>query len=179
MERLDALRDTLPRSAADLRLNIQSVLRPESLTAAQAFAIAYASALFVNADGRLIDALREDGVEANVSDSLLDDAHAAVAIMGMNTVYYRFRHMVGKDEYANMPPKLRMQRIGKPKTDKVNFELLSMACAALAGCEMCIHAHEQSLLEQGATQSQVHDSVRIASVVAGFNAALRLPAVEG
>ena len=179
MQRLDTLRDTLPKAAGDLRLNIQSVLRPENLTAEQAWAIAYASALFVDADPRLVEALREDATDAGVGDALLDDAHAAVALMGMNTVYYRFRHMIGKDEYANMPPKLRMQRIAKPATDTLGFELLSMACAALAGCEMCIHAHEKSLLEHGATSAQVHDAVRIASVVAGFDAALRLPVSEG
>ena len=28
--------------------------------------------------------------------------------MGMNTIYYRFRHLVGKEEYAKKAARLRM-----------------------------------------------------------------------
>lgn len=175
MERIESLRQTLPESAKDLKLNIQAVLRPESLSAERAFAIAYASSLFIRADGRLTAALLEDARAAGVSEPLLDDAHAAVAIMGMNTVYYRFRHMAADETYSGLPARLRMQRIARPATTKLDFELLSIALAALAGCEMCINAHEESLRGEGATPDQVHDAVRIASVVAGTDAALRLP----
>ncbi len=44
----------------------------------------------------------------------------------------------------------------------------SVACAALAGCEMCLRAHEQSLLAEGYTEDRVHQAIRIAAVVNGF-----------
>ena len=49
--------------------------------------------------------------------------------MGMNTVYYRFRHLVGKESYAQKPARLRMQGMVKPKTNKALFELVSLAIA--------------------------------------------------
>ena len=76
--------------------------------------------------------------------------------------------MVGKDAYQHRPAGLRMTRMAKPASSKALFELCSMACAVLAGCEMCIRSHEQSLLKEGLTEDHVHDSVRIAAVVHGF-----------
>jgi lipoyl-dependent peroxiredoxin subunit D len=42
---------------------------------------------------------------------------------------------------------------------------MSMAIAALAGCEMCINAHEKSILEHGMNDEHVHEAIRIAAVV--------------
>jgi alkyl hydroperoxide reductase subunit D len=92
--------------------------------------------------------------------------------MAMNTVYYRFRHMVGKPSYSQRPAALRMTRMARPATSKALFELCAMACAALAGCELCIRSHEESLLKEGLTEEQIHDAVRIAAVVRGFQTAL-------
>ena len=48
------------------------------------------------------------------------------------------------------------------------FEMCSMACAVLAGCEMCVRAHEASLLHLEVTEDRVNQVVRIAAVVQGF-----------
>jgi alkyl hydroperoxide reductase subunit D len=87
--------------------------------------------------------------------------------MGMNTVYYRFRHMIGKESYSSRPARLRMTRIAQPATDKATFELMSLACAAQAGCEACIQNHEGSLVKLGVSEDACHDAVRIAAVVRG------------
>ncbi|MEM9083297.1 MAG: carboxymuconolactone decarboxylase family protein, partial [Planctomycetota bacterium] len=71
--------------------------------------------------------------------------------------------------------RLRMQRMAKPATDKRTFELISIACAALEGCELCVQNHEHALIEAGASEDQVHDAVRIAAVVSGFVVSLALP----
>ena len=42
---------------------------------------------------------------------------------------------------------------------------MSLGCAALAGCELCIKNHEASLLHLGASEDACHDAVRIAAVV--------------
>lgn len=44
--------------------------------------------------------------------------------MAMNNVYYRFRHMIGKDVYTQKPARLRMNRLVQPATSKADFELL-------------------------------------------------------
>jgi alkyl hydroperoxide reductase subunit D len=42
---------------------------------------------------------------------------------------------------------------------------MSLACAALAGCELCIKNHEASLVHLGVSEDACHDAVRIAAVI--------------
>lgn len=169
MSLLDPLKESLGEDTKDLRLNLGTVLGGGSLDPKQRYLVALTSALFLN-DAELAEAIRDDGRE-HLDDAALADAKAAAAIMAMNTTYYRFRHMVGKDAYQHRPAGLRMGRMARPSTDKTTFELASLACAALAGCEMCIKAHENTLLSEGAGEDKVHDAVRIAAVVRGFQTA--------
>jgi alkyl hydroperoxide reductase subunit D len=62
---------------------------------------------------------------------------SAASIMGMNAVYYRFRHMISKQGYSERMVRLRMNRMMNPVTSKLQFELCSLACAAIAGCQAC------------------------------------------
>lgn len=163
---LDALRDALPDDLKDIRLNLSSVLAGEHLQPAQALGVALAAARFVRA-GKLAAAVAAD-IAAGLGESaaaVLADAEAAAGIMAMNTVYYRFRHMIGKESYTARPARLRMNRMNQPTTTKADFELMSLACAALAGCEMCLKSHEASLLKLGLSEDACHDAVRIAAVV--------------
>lgn len=163
---LDALRDTLSDEFKDTRLNLSSVLAGEHLSVPQAFGVAVAAARFVRCRP-LAEALESDlrGGLGPAAASVLADATAAAGLMAMNTVYYRFRHMLGKESYEARPPRLRMSRMARPETSKTDFELMSLGCAALAGCELCIRNHEASLVELGATEDACHDAVRIAAVV--------------
>jgi alkyl hydroperoxide reductase subunit D len=170
MSMLEALKITLGEETKDLRLNLGSVLGDGALDEAQRHAVAYTSALFLG-DAALADAIATDAGDLLTPEAAAD-ARAAAALMAMNTVYYRFRHMVGKPSYGQRPAGLRMSRMARPATSKALFELCSMACAALAGCELCIRSHEASLLKEGLTEEQVHDAVRIAAVVNGFRTAV-------
>jgi len=98
-------------------------------------------------------------------EPVVEDARAAAVLMGMNNVYYRFRHVVGKPSYSQKPARLRMQRIAQPATNKLDFELFCLAVSAISGCEACVRAHEQVVVEGGLTEDHVHDAVRIAAVV--------------
>ena len=115
-------------------------------------------------------AARTAGLEATV----LDDAKAAAALMGMNNVLYRFRHLVGKPEYAQKPARLRMNRIVKPAGSKLDFELMCLAVSAIHGCEVCIQSHEKVVVEGGLGSDQVFDAVRVAATIHGFTAAVQL-----
>lgn len=172
MSRIELLMQILPDAARDLRLNLQAVLRPENLTAEEVWATALASAFFIG-DTALTEAILTD---ASVSEAIVEDARAAASIMGMNTVYYRFRHLMGKESYSSLPARLRMTRMGQPLTSKTLFELMSLACAALAGCGMCLQAHEAKLAQDGVTEAAIHDVIRIAAVLQGTAVALRLAA---
>jgi alkyl hydroperoxide reductase subunit D len=166
MSLLDEMKDAVSDDAKDLRLNLGSVLQAGALDPRQRHGVALTSAYFLRAP-ELVRAILDEGAP-HLTPETIADARAAASIMAMNTVYYRFRHLVGKESYSTRPAGLRMSRMARPATSKADFELFSMACAALAGCETCIKAHEQSLLKEGLTEEHVHDSVRIASVVSGF-----------
>lgn len=175
MSALESLRDKLPEAAKDLKLNLQAILRPENLTQDQVWGCVLASAFFLG-DEALTLALVEEGRANGVTEELIDDARAAASIMGMNAVYYRFRHLVEKESYNAIPPRLRMMRMSQLKTDKATFELMSMSCAALAGCGMCLKAHDATLVQHGITEAGVNDSIRIAAVLNGVKIALSIPA---
>jgi alkyl hydroperoxide reductase subunit D len=163
---LDALRDALPDDLKDIRLNLSSVLTGENLQPAQALGIALAAARFVRAQP--LAAALESDIRTSLGDAaapVISDAVAAAGLMAMNTVYYRFRHMLGKESYEARPPRLRMSRMVQPATSKADFELMSLACAALAGCELCIKNHEASLVHLGVSEDACHDAVRIAAVI--------------
>lgn len=174
MSEIDALREKLPDAAKDVKLNLSSVLNGETLDTKQAYGVAISSAMYLGCEP-LRDALIEDALAAGVGDDVIDDARAAAALMGMNTIYYRFRHMVNNPAYGQKQARLRMTRMAKPATDKGTFELMSMGIAALEGCEMCVNAHEKSILEHDMTDEHVHESVRIAAVVNAAKVALTLP----
>jgi alkyl hydroperoxide reductase subunit D len=172
---LETLKDRLPETAKDLRLNLGSVLRSEHLTRRQSLGTFVATA-FAARNSELLAAARAEAA------SVLTPADVALATsvattMSMNNVYYRFVHLVGDEAYARMPARLRMQALGAPETDKVDRELWALAVSAVNGCGMCMSAHEKVLVKAGATREQVQDAVRIAAVVAATAAALDALAV--
>ena len=163
MDALQNLVAALPDTAKDIRLNLTAVLQQSSLNPAQRFGTALAVA-FASGDPALAAA-----VTAAAGDQLppatAADAQAAAALMAMNNVYYRFRHMVGKPEYEQLPPRLRMQRLAAPAGDKLDFELFALAVSAVNGCATCVQAHERVVTAGGLTTAQVNDAVRIAATV--------------
>ena len=97
---------------------------------------------------------------------------SAASIMGMNAVYYRFRHMISRQSYSERIVGLRMNRMMNLVTSKLQLELCSLACAAIAGCQSCLQVHEANVIEEGLTEDQVHDTIRIAAVIQGVAIAL-------
>ena len=177
MSAVEILRDSISEPARDIKLNLQNVLQAESLTAAQRWGVAIASAVAARS-ARLRDAILLDA-RAVVGEEVIDDALAAASLMAMNNVFYRFRHMVAKESYTQKPARLRMQRIAKPATNKADFELFCLAVSAINGCEMCIRSHEAAVIAGGLTEDHVVDAVRIAAVMNAAAVALELPVVIG
>ena len=163
MSEVEKLRQSLPEAAKDIRLNLQTVLQSTTLTPAQAWGTAIASALAAR-QAELAHAIFTDA-QAHVEPNVIEDAKAAAALMAMNNVYYRFRHMIGKESYSSKPARLRMNWIAKPLGSKADFELFCLAVSAINGCEVCVHAHEQTVVAGGLTEGQVHDAVRIAATI--------------
>lgn len=174
MSALETIREKLPDAARDIRLNLQNVMDSQSLTADQRWGVALACAYAVR-NPELRDAVVADAKAADVSDAVFEDAKAAAVLMGMNNVYYRFRHFMGPESsYDSMRANLRMQRLANVATNKTDFELFSMAVSAINGCETCVRSHEAIVLKGGVTDQAVHDAVRIASTMQAAAVALEL-----
>ncbi len=163
---LETLREALPDYARDLKLNLSSVLTPQGapgLNERQIAAIAVATSI-ASRNQTLAQSI-EEWARPHLDDANLNAARAAAAIMGMNNIYYRFLHLVEDAEYQRLPARLRMNVIGNPGIDKLDFELLSLAVSAVNGCGMCITAHEKKLREGSVTREAIQSSVRIAAVI--------------
>lgn len=180
---LEQLRDALPDYARDLKLNLGSVLSPQGapgLTPRQLWGTALACAVATRQPSfaRAV----ESAARAELDEAHVQGAKAAAAIMGMNNVYYRFLHLVGDAEYQSMPARLRMNVIGNPGIDKLDFELFSLAVSAVNGCGLCIESHEKLLRKHDVPREAIQSAVRIAAVVdavAGVLAQEGLPAEVG
>lgn len=166
---IEALKNRVPDYAKDLKLNIGSLANETLLTPQQLAGTFVASALA----SRNAEVTREvlEEFAPKLSPEALAAAKAAASIMGMNNVYYRFVHMIGGD-YANLPARLRMNVIGKPGVDKVDFELWSLAVSAVNGCGMCVESHEKQVRAGGLSTEQVQAAVRVAAVVHAVAATL-------
>lgn len=165
MASIEVVRSELADAHKDTRLNLQAVLEGGSLTPEQRWGVAVGSA-YAARNERLKEAMINEAKKALANaEPVLEDARAAASLMGMNNVYYRFRHMIGKESYSTKRPGLRMNRLAQVLTSKVDFELVCLAISAINGCEMCVQSHEKVVLEGGLSEDQVHDAVRIASVI--------------
>jgi alkyl hydroperoxide reductase subunit D len=163
------LREELPPWAKDLKLNLGSVTSSSSLTEQQLWGTLVATAAATRS-ARTLAGLADEAGE-HLSPEALDAALGAASIMAMNNVFYRSRHMLD-GAYDDLRAGLRMQIIGKPGVDKVDFELWALAVSSINGCGSCVSSHEQSVRADGLTREQVLDTLRIAAVVAGVAQAL-------
>ena len=164
MEKVNALRESLPDAARDIKINLQNVLQPGALSADQMWGVAVACA-YAARNPQLTAAVLADAKAAGVAEPVLEDAKAAAILMGVNNVYYRFRHLIGKESYSQKPARLRMLRITQVASNKTDFELFCAAVSAVNSCESCLRSHEAVVLEGGLSEDHVHDAVRIAATI--------------
>ena len=160
---IEALKTRLPDYAKDQRINLGVIGSSTVLTAQQAWGTALAAAT-TSRNTEVVAAIAAEA-GAHLSPEAVTAARGAASIMGMNNIYYRFQHMMGGDEYGQMPARLRMQIIGKPGVDHLDFELWCLASSPITGCERCVQSHEKVIREKGGSKEQVQDAVRIAAVI--------------
>jgi len=170
---LTEIAGSLPAYARDLKLNLQNVLAQQELTGQQTSTTAVACALACRNEALSRAVLA--GAAEKLSPQQLESAKAASAIVEMNNIYYRFRHMLSKDEYANVPARPRMQVIRTHGGDPVDFELACLAASSINSCEACIKSHEAVVREKGISPEAVVASVRIAATLHAVAAVLDAP----
>jgi alkyl hydroperoxide reductase subunit D len=167
---LEQLLDTLPEYAKDLKLNMGSVLRQTELTEQQAWGTAVSCAM-ASRNAALRESVLAEAAK-HLTEQTLFAAQGAAAIMGMNNIFYRFRHLSSNEKYGSMPARLRMQIIARHGGDPVDYELWSLAVSAINGCGACVDSHERVLQEKGVGEETILAAVRIASVVHAVAAVL-------
>jgi alkyl hydroperoxide reductase subunit D len=152
--------------ARDLKLNLKKLLGDGKLSSEEAYLTLLATATSVE-HASLAGHSREVLAHMGLSLEQIEEAAESAAIMAMLNMYYRFRHMVGKDDDYKVAG-LRMTSLAKPILGKEKFEMLAFAVSVLNGCESCIRSHEQVLRDAGLEAEKIHDLARLAAVVKGL-----------
>ncbi|WP_042376596.1 alkyl hydroperoxide reductase [Streptacidiphilus melanogenes] len=171
---LDELKAALPEYAKDLKLNLGSVIGNSDLPQQQLWGTVLACAIASRSERVLAEL--EPEARANLKPEAYDAAKAAAAIMAMNNVYYRTLHLLSDKEYGTMRAGLRMNVIGNPGVEKVDFELWSLAVSAINGCGQCLDSHEQVLRKAGVDREVIQSAFKIAAVVQAVGVTLETEA---
>ncbi|WP_214073815.1 carboxymuconolactone decarboxylase family protein [Mucilaginibacter sp. dw_454] len=161
---LSLLENGESRYLRDLKLNFTSTLTSEQLSTKEC-ALLGLSVAVNNNNLPLTNFYTKYATEQGATTEDIAEAAACASLLASNNVFYRFRHFTRKDKYNQIPARIRMQIMMKPVTGKEFFELMSLTISAVNGCEMCVNAHEDSLIKLGTTEERIFDAVRIASLV--------------
>jgi len=163
-ESLGLLEKGNSRYVRDLKLNFSSTFTSSHMTEKECALLALSIA--VNNNNKVLtDFFEKLALSKEATMEEIGEAAACASLLALNNVFYRFRHFTGKEKYTQIPARVRMQIMSSPVTGKEFFELMSIAVSAVNGCEMCVNAHEKSILGLGATEERIFDAVRIASIV--------------
>jgi len=152
------------RYLRDFKLNFTSTLTSQHLSTKEC-ALLGLSVAANNNNTPLINYYTRYAAEQDATAEEIAEAVACASLLASNNVLYRFRHFTQKEKYTQIPARIRMQIMMKPVTGKEFFELMSLTVSAVNGCEMCVNAHEDSLIKLGTTEERIFDAIRIASLV--------------
>jgi alkyl hydroperoxide reductase subunit D len=179
---LENLKTALPAYAKDLKLNLGSVIGGSQLSPLRLWGTVLATAI-ASRDPQTLREL-DDEVRDNLSAEEYDAAKAAAAIMAMNNVFYRGKHLLheaGVEGYSEVSAGLRMSAIGTQGglgvAHKSDFEYWQFAVSAVNGCGQCLAAHETALRDEGVTKQEIHEALKIAAVVHGVAVTLEAEAI--
>ena len=160
--------NTNSRYLKDLKINVGNVLNnTQYLSRKEALLLALAVAVNEKFDV-LKDSFTGLAKEADVTDIEIAEVIACTSLMNVNNIFYRFRHFVKKDFYSNQPAGIKMGIMMNPVLGKEFFELISLVISSVNGCEMCVTSHEQSVLQQGSTESKVFEAVKLGAIIKGL-----------
>jgi alkyl hydroperoxide reductase subunit D len=152
------------RYLRDLKLNFTSTLTSEYLNNKEC-ALLGLSVAVNNNNKPLTLYYTKYAEEQGANAAELAEAVGCASLLASNNVFYRFRHFTQKEKYTQIPARIRMQIMMRPVTSKEFFELMSLVISAVNGCEMCVNAHEDSLIKLGTIEERIFDAVRVGSLV--------------
>ncbi|WAX78201.1 alkyl hydroperoxide reductase [Streptomyces sp. KMM 9044] len=180
-ESVESLKSRLPDYARDLRLNLDSAIGASDLPAQRLWGTVLSTAIA----SRSAVVLRELAPEAKavLSPEAYRAAKTTASVMALNNAFFRTRHLLSDEEYGNLRAGLRMNVLGNPGVDRVDFEFWACAVSAVNGCGLCLDAHESALRGAGVEREVVQEAFRIAAVIKAVATTLEaetaLAAIEG
>jgi alkyl hydroperoxide reductase subunit D len=155
------------RYLRDLKINLGNALQYQTLSKKESYLLALSVA--INEKNKLaIDAFSNLALNEGATEAEIAETYACVSLLNANNVLYRFRHFTKKDVYQNSPAGIKMSIMMNPVFGKEFFELMSLAVSALNGCEMCVNAHEASLLKLGTSENRIFDAIKLTAIVRSF-----------
>jgi alkyl hydroperoxide reductase subunit D len=155
------------RYLKDLKINVGNALKYESLSEKESALLALSVA--INEKTKTLEnALIEKARLAGASQEEILETYACVSLLNVNNVFYRFRHFTKKEYYQTTPAGIKMTVMGNPTIGKEFFELMSLGISSLNGCELCVNAHEESLIKMGTGQQRIYDAVRLYANIKGL-----------
>jgi alkyl hydroperoxide reductase subunit D len=155
------------RYLKDLKINVGNALKYESLSEKESALLALSVA--INEKTKTLEnALIEKAKSAGASQEEILETFACVSLLNVNNVFYRFRHFTKKEYYQTTPAGIKMTVMGNPSMGKEFFELMSLGISSLNGCELCVNAHEESLIKMGTSQQRIYDAVRLFANIKGL-----------
>ncbi|BBC33261.1 hypothetical protein SGFS_045550 [Streptomyces graminofaciens] len=172
---LDALKSALPDYAQDLRRNLSAVIDDSELSAQQLWGTVLVTA--IAARSPIVLRALAPQAKAQLSPEAYSAAKSAASVMALNNVFFRTRHLLSDHEYGGLRTGLRMNVLGDPGVDKVDFELWSLAVSAINACGLCLDSHEQALRRAGVDRRTVQEAFRIAAVIQAVGVTLEAEAV--
>lgn len=171
MEFISSIKEMIPDTAKDIRLNLDGVIARSSLTPEDAVGCALAAA-FAARSPSLVAAFK-----ANLPEAEANAALTAAALMGMNNVWYPFVEMADDAELKTMRAELRMNAYASHGgVSKLKFEAYALAASIVGKCHFCVKSHFDLLKGEGMSTQQLRDIGRIAAVV---NAAAQVIQAQG
>ena len=169
---LKILSDANSKYLRDLKLNFKNTLKSEYLNDKETALLGLALAVNDKNDA-LIDYFNMLSSDLEATSDQIAEAVACASLLASNNVLYRFRHFTSKDTYQLIPARLRMNIMMNPSLGKEFFELISLAISAVNGCELCVNAHENSLIEMGTNERRIFDAIRLSSTIVSFGKVIR------
>ena len=156
------------RYLKDLKINVGNALKYEHLSSKESALLALSTA--INEKIKSLElSLLSKAKEAGATEEEISETYACVSLLNVNNVFYRFRHFNKKEFYSTTPAGIKMSIMTNPVMGKDFFELMSLAISALNGCEMCVNAHEESLMKLGCAPNRVYDAVRLCANIKGLS----------
>lgn len=140
-------------------MTLSEALHQPELSPLQAWTVAAACSVARPGNSVLADAAR------HLSPAQLNSAQAAARLMAMTNVLFRFRDLVGRDEYTQLPARLNLSARRTHGGDPAAFELACIAVSALNACQTCLRHHEQQARGLGLPPATILAAVRLAAVL--------------